>query len=67
MAPMSVSDDCALVLEKRPGACIALGNGEESYSLHQAKYDFNDAPSCGPRAVGCGPGAGLSELRRAAR
>jgi hippurate hydrolase len=39
---MSVSDDFALFLEKRPGAYIVLGNGEDSYPLHHPKYDFND-------------------------
>ena len=40
--PMSVSDDFALLLEKRPGTYIVIGNGEDSYPLHHPRYDFND-------------------------
>ncbi|SEE46501.1 hippurate hydrolase [Rhizobiales bacterium GAS188] len=40
--PMSVSDDFALFLQKRPGAYVVLGNGEQSHPLHHPKYDFND-------------------------
>jgi hippurate hydrolase len=41
--PMSVSDDFAEFLLRRPGSYIALGNGKDSLPLHHPKYDFNDA------------------------
>jgi len=40
--PMSVSDDFAEFLVRRPGSYIVLGNGEKSFPLHHPKYDFND-------------------------
>jgi amidohydrolase len=40
-----VSEDFALMLERRPGAYIQIGNTNASgtHGLHQAGYDFNDA------------------------
>ncbi|PMR74758.1 M20 aminoacylase family protein [Billgrantia endophytica] len=37
------SEDFAFLLQERPGAYIWLGNGTESASLHNPRYDFNDA------------------------
>lgn len=36
------SEDFAFMLRQRPGAYIWLGNGEDSASLHNPYYDFND-------------------------
>jgi len=41
--PMSVSDDFAEFLVRRPGSYIAFGNGKDSFPLHHPRYDFNDA------------------------
>jgi hippurate hydrolase len=41
--PASASEDFAFMLEKVPGACINLGNGELSAPVHNDRYDFNDA------------------------
>ena len=40
-----VSEDFALMLERRPGAYIQIGNTDApgAHGLHQAGYDFNDA------------------------
>ena len=40
-----VSEDFALMLERRPGAYIQIGNTNApgTHGLHQAGYDFNDA------------------------
>lgn len=43
LAPSMASEDFAFLLNERPGAYIWLGNGEESASLHNPHYDFNDA------------------------
>ena len=40
--PQLVSEDCAFMLEKRPGAYLFIGNGP-SADLHSPGYDFNDA------------------------
>lgn len=37
------SEDFAFLLQKQPGAYIWLGNGVESATLHNPRYDFNDA------------------------
>ena len=37
------SEDFAYLLQECPGAYIWLGNGEDSASLHNPHYDFNDA------------------------
>lgn len=42
MPPSMASEDFAFMLQQRPGAYIWLGNGEESASLHNPCYDFND-------------------------
>src|SRR5262249_14439991 len=41
--PMSVSDDFAEFLLRRPGSYVVLGNGKDSLPLHHPRYDFNDA------------------------
>ena len=37
------SEDFSFLLGERPGAYIWMGNGEDSASLHNPRYDFNDA------------------------
>jgi amidohydrolase len=37
------SEDFSYMLEKRPGAYIAIGNGEDGCGVHNPGYDFNDA------------------------
>lgn len=41
--PSMASEDFSFMLAQRPGAYIWLGNGEDSASLHNPLYDFNDA------------------------
>ena len=41
--PSMASEDFSFLLAERPGAYIWMGNGEESASLHNPHYDFNDA------------------------
>lgn len=41
--PSMASEDFSFMLAQRPGAYIWLGNGEDSASLHNPNYDFNDA------------------------
>ncbi|MDQ7730539.1 M20 aminoacylase family protein [Halomonas sp. SpR8] len=41
--PSMASEDFSFLLAERPGAYIWMGNGEESASLHNPRYDFNDA------------------------
>ncbi|ODC03559.1 peptidase M20 [Terasakiispira papahanaumokuakeensis] len=43
MPPSMGSEDFAFMLQQCPGAYIWLGNGEDSASLHNPRYDFNDA------------------------
>jgi len=43
LPPSMGSEDFAFLLEQRPGAYIWLGNGENCASLHNPRYDFNDA------------------------
>ena len=43
LPPSMASEDFAFMLQQRPGAYIWLGNGEDSASLHNPHYDFNDA------------------------
>jgi hippurate hydrolase len=40
--PAPASEDFSFMLEKVPGAYINLGNGENSASVHNERYDFND-------------------------
>ena len=41
--PLMGSEDFAFMLEKNPnGAYFFIGNGEDSASVHNPKYDFND-------------------------
>jgi len=40
--PAPASEDFSFMLEKVPGAFILLGNGEDSASVHNDRYDFND-------------------------
>ncbi|MFE1570478.1 M20 aminoacylase family protein [Comamonas odontotermitis] len=40
--PRTASEDFAYLLQARPGSFLFLGNGE-SASLHNPRYDFNDA------------------------
>lgn len=42
LAPSMASEDFAFMLQQCPGAYIWLGNGEDSASLHNPYYDFND-------------------------
>jgi len=41
--PSMASEDFSFLLAERPGAYIWMGNGEDSASLHNPHYDFNDA------------------------
>ncbi|MBZ5487501.1 amidohydrolase [Halomonas aquamarina] len=41
--PSMASEDFSFLLAERPGAYIWMGNGEQSASLHNPRYDFNDA------------------------
>ena len=41
--PSMASEDFSFLLAERPGAYIWMGNGEDSASLHNPRYDFNDA------------------------
>ncbi|UTV86961.1 amidohydrolase [Cobetia amphilecti] len=43
LPPSMASEDFAYLLQECPGAYIWLGNGEDSASLHNPHYDFNDA------------------------
>ncbi len=43
LPPSMASEDFAYLLQECPGAYIWLGNGEDSASLHNPYYDFNDA------------------------
>ncbi|MGO2240688.1 MAG: M20 aminoacylase family protein [Halomonas sp.] len=40
--PSMASEDFSFLLAERPGAYIWMGNGEDSASLHNPHYDFND-------------------------
>ncbi|WP_419768486.1 M20 aminoacylase family protein [Arcobacter sp.] len=40
--PSMAAEDFGYMLEEKPGCLVWLGNGENSKSLHNAKYDFND-------------------------
>lgn len=40
--PSMASEDFSFMLQKRPGAYIWLGNGQDSAPLHSPFYDFND-------------------------
>ena len=39
---ISGSEDFSFMLEKRPGAFILIGNGEDASPVHTPSYDFND-------------------------
>jgi metal-dependent amidase/aminoacylase/carboxypeptidase family protein len=43
--PAMVSEDFSLMLERRPGAYIQIGNTDhpDACGLHHPRYDFNDA------------------------
>ena len=43
MPASMASEDFAFMSQVSPGAYIWMGNGEQSASLHNPKYDFNDA------------------------
>ncbi|MCV2219613.1 M20 aminoacylase family protein [Thauera sp. Sel9] len=43
LPPSMGSEDFAFMSQRCPGAYIWMGNGEDSASLHNPKYDFNDA------------------------
>lgn len=43
LAPSMASEDFAFMSQVCPGVYIWMGNGEQSASLHNPKYDFNDA------------------------
>lgn len=40
--PSMGAEDFSYMLEKVPGAMVWLGNGGDSVSLHNSRYDFND-------------------------
>ncbi len=40
------SEDFAYYLRGKPGCFLRLGNGEDSVSVHNAHYDFNDENLC---------------------
>ncbi len=42
LLPSMASEDFGFMLEEKPGCLVWLGNGEDSESLHNTKYDFND-------------------------
>lgn len=42
MDPSMGAEDFAFMLQARPGAYVWLGNGVDSASLHNPRYDFND-------------------------
>ena len=43
--PLAFSEDFSFMLEKVPGAYVAIGNGDApgSHFVHTPEYDFNDA------------------------
>ncbi len=43
LPPSMASEDFSFLLGECPGAYIWMGNGEQSASLHNPRYDFNDA------------------------
>ena len=43
MQPSMASEDFAFMAQACPGVYIWMGNGENSASLHNPHYDFNDA------------------------
>lgn len=43
MQPSMASEDFAFMAQACPGVYIWMGNGEDSASLHNPHYDFNDA------------------------
>ncbi len=45
LPPSMGAEDFSYMLMEKPGAYIWLGNGEDSYSLHHPRYDFNDEVS----------------------
>ena len=42
MEPLMGSEDFAFMLETRPGNIMLIGNGDGP-SVHDSRYDFNDA------------------------
>jgi len=42
-SPVMGGEDFAFYLEEIPGVFAFIGNGEDSYPLHHAAFDFNDA------------------------
>ena len=40
--PSMGAEDFSYMLEQVPGAMVWLGNGGDSVSLHNSRYDFND-------------------------
>ena len=43
LPPSMASEDFSFLSQARPGAYIWMGNGEDSASLHNPQYDFNDS------------------------
>jgi hippurate hydrolase len=41
-SPIMGGEDFAFYLEEIPGVFAFIGNGEDSYPLHHAAFDFND-------------------------
>jgi len=42
VAPSMAAEDFGFMLEKKPGCLVWVGNGENSKTLHNSKYNFND-------------------------
>ncbi len=42
VSPSMAAEDFGFMLEEKPGCLVWLGNGINSKSLHNTKYDFND-------------------------
>ena len=42
LKPSMASEDFSFMAQACPGVYIWMGNGEDSASLHNPKYDFND-------------------------
>ena len=40
--PIMAGEDFSYMLNVRPGAYMMIGNGEEGFTVHHPKYDFND-------------------------
>jgi len=43
VVPSMAAEDFGYMLQEKPGCFVWLGNGSNSQSLHNSKYDFNDS------------------------